>query len=261
MNNDRLRQAFSEIHAEESLKENTKEYVLRKARQRKTVIVRNVLAASAACAALVFGGLKVFLTPSSVISIDVNPSIELGVNRFDKVVSVDGRNDDGSELAEKLNVRFENYVSAVDEVLQALGFSEDELVSITVVGVDEAKTGVMLEAVQGCASEYEQAHCYSAGFVELRGAHEEGLSCGKYRAFLELQRLDPAVTVEDVRNMTMREIQDRINTLTGSSNEGAGNNTSEPGKTEGSHKEAHHAGEQTSGQGAGHGNGHGHGHR
>ena len=30
------------------------------------------------------------MTPVSAVSIDVNPSIELGVNRFDRVVAVEG---------------------------------------------------------------------------------------------------------------------------------------------------------------------------
>lgn len=39
------------------------------------------------------------------------------------------------------------------------------------------------------------------------------LSCGKYRAFLELQLLDPDITPEAVQNMTMREIRELINSL------------------------------------------------
>lgn len=44
-------------------------------------------------------------------------------------------------------------------------------------------------------------------------AHEAGLSCGKYRAFLELQLLDPDITPEAVQGMTMREIRELIESL------------------------------------------------
>ena len=56
-------------------------------------------------------------------------------------------------------------------------------------------------------------HCYHADEEEITAAHEEGLSCGKYRAYLELKKLDPDVTVDEVRGMTMREIRERIETL------------------------------------------------
>ena len=47
----------------------------------------------------------------------------------------------------------------------------------------------------------------------LDQAHELGMSCGKYRAFLQLQELDPTITPEQVQNMTMREIRDLLNQL------------------------------------------------
>ena len=44
----------------------------------------------------------------------------------------------------------------------------------------------------------------------VTGAHKEGLSYGKYRAFLELQKLEPGITPEEIRGMSMREIRERI---------------------------------------------------
>ncbi len=245
--NDRFRQAFDQIHAEEALVENTREYVRRKARGRRGRRVAGVLTASMACVLLIAGGVKSFFTPVSVISIDVNPSVELGVNRFDRVVAAEGMNDDGSRLVEKLDVRFKNYTSAVDDVLRVLQLPEDEMISITVVGGDEDKNSRMLTEVQGCAEEYSQVHCYSASFdkTEEVEAHDSGMSCGKYRAFLELQSLDPSVTVEDVQGWTMREIQDRINALTGAG--GAANSGAASGTSSENPEEKHHVQEHRSG--------------
>ena len=50
---------------------------------------------------------------------------------------------------------------------------------------------------------------------EVEKAHESGLSYGKYKAFLELQKLDPTITVEEIQSMTMREIRERISQLSG----------------------------------------------
>lgn len=57
------------------------------------------------------------------------------------------------------------------------------------------------------------AYCYFVTPEEVASAHETGLSCGKYRAFLELQLLDPDITPEAVQNMTMREIRELIDSL------------------------------------------------
>lgn len=274
--NERIKQAFAQIHAEDTLKQNTYEYVLRKAQGRRVHRIRAIAAASIACAAITAGGSMLFFTPTSVISIDVNPSVELAVNRFDRVISVDGRNDDGTQFAAGINVRFEDYAAAVDKVLQSLRLSEDDVVSITVAGENESKSDIMLENVQNSAAVYNQAHCYSTELSEVADAHDLGLSCGKYRAFLELQQLDPSVTAEEVQTMTMSEIHERIIQLGGTDTSGSvghdepDNHHSEEFKTgpeeepETVPSQSSGCGEQTiqqpSGHMSGHGHGHGHGH-
>lgn len=47
----------------------------------------------------------------------------------------------------------------------------------------------------------------------MAAAQEAGLPYGKYRAFLELQALDPTLTPEDVAGMTMKEIRAWIDEL------------------------------------------------
>ena len=92
---DRLKQAFDAVHAEEALKERTKAFVAQQTRghARRRPALRPSLAAAFACLCLLFtGGYWLYFTPTATISIDINPSIELGVNRFNRVVSVEGYN-------------------------------------------------------------------------------------------------------------------------------------------------------------------------
>ena len=49
---------------------------------------------------------------------------------------------------------------------------------------------------------------------EAAAAEDVGLSCGKYRAYLALKELDPSITPEQVRSMTMGELQRFIDQLT-----------------------------------------------
>ncbi len=269
---EKLKQAFDLVKADEQLKKSTVEYVLDKSRNRPSKYIRKFAAAVAAAAVVSAGAVGVFFSQTTVISIDVNPSVELGVNRFDRVISVEGMNDDGSRLAEMLDVKYEVYAEAVERVLDSLRLSKDDIVSITVAGSDDSKNDRILANVRSCASEYQQTHCYSANITndEQEQAHEAGLSCGKYRAYLELQELNPEITTDDVQAMSMREIQDEINDLASSHHEenhaskhGASSNGSGNGADSGNSEGAVTTGTGSyNGEGCqnGHGAKHGHGH-
>lgn len=220
--NDELRKMFGHIRAEEDLKDRTRTFLAERT-QGYTGTKRGVrryplyVAACACLLLLLFGGYQLYFTPIAQISIDVNPSIELSVNRFDRVVSVTGRNEDGRALSRALDVKYRPYTDAIEQILEndtvAALLSNDEIVAITVTGSNELQSARMLTAVEGCTAKHRNAHCYSALPEETNAAHEMGMSCGKYKAFLELQRLDPNITPEAVQGMTMREIQDLIDRL------------------------------------------------
>lgn len=212
---------FEPIKAEEALKESTKAFIAEQINDTvRTAKRRRYHAYALACVCLLLvliGGPWMYFTPTAEISIDINPSIELSLNRFDRVIAVTAYNEDGQELSRELNVKYKNYAEAVDEILShdsitAL-LNDDGLMTITVVCPDGQRSARLLSGVETCAEGHGDTYCYHAQPEEAVSAHEAGLSCGKYRAFLELQRLDPDITPEAVQGMTMREIQDMINGL------------------------------------------------
>lgn len=241
---DRIRQAFDAVHAEEKLKTDTKTYIARKTREysphNRTLYRR--LAGFAACLLLLLflgGGCYLYFVPTAAISIDINPSIELEINRFNKVVKVNGCNDDGKELAAELDIRFLNYSQAVEEILNNPEIvdllSQDELLAITVVS-DQEQSEKMLSELQVYTAGNKNVYCCAANSDEVAEAHEVGLSYGKYRAYLELRGLDDNITPEQINDMSMREIREMIRALSG---DGQTNGGGGPG----------------SGAGHGHGNG------
>ena len=185
--NERLRKAFDEIHAEEELKEKTKEFLLHQRNNHK----KNRFFSSArfvpAVACLLFilialGSYQVYFIPTSAISIDINPSIELEINRLDQVISVKGYNTDGKELAASLDVKFVKYTEALEQILcsesiQAYLSSNEEL-SITVVGSDAARCGKILSDIETYTGGNSGIYCYTASSEDAHSAHEMGLSCG-----------------------------------------------------------------------------------
>ena len=266
---DELKTALDKVTADDALRQSTRAFLARQtgdfgaAKTRRHTVRR--FAAAFACLALVVAGgtgYWAYFSPTCAISIDINPSVELGVNRFDKVVLVEGIGDDGEALAETLDIRFLDYADALDVLLADPTvedyLAQDEVLSIAVAGENEAQADAILAQAETCAAGTRNVYCHAADSAELEHAHEAGLSFGKYQTFLILQSLDPSVAAEDVQELTMRELHDRIAALdpdaaltlsggyghgSGAGNSyGAGNGTGTP-----------------SGNGAGNGNGTGQG--
>ena len=222
---DKIKAAFDAVHAEDALKRQTKEFVGAAIEQRAAkskVFVRRA-ATAFTCLALMLlgaGGWRLYSTPVSAISVDVNPSIELGINRFDRVVSVEGFNADGIALVNSVHLQNMDYSDALETLLECddmrpyLG--NDAVVSIVVLGSTDAKSEEMQQRISACRyAASPNVQCQCGNREEVEAAHAAGLSFGKYRAYLELQALDPAISVNDVCDLTMRQIRDWIAQLTG----------------------------------------------
>lgn len=96
--------------------------------------------AAAACLvliALASGGGYVFFTPTAYISIDINPALELGINRFDRIVSVEGYNAEAEELLAELDIRFLPYQEGLQELLESCGVDAEGIQS----GTEEEDAG------------------------------------------------------------------------------------------------------------------------
>ena len=252
---DELKTALDKVTADETLKQSTRAFLARQTHEYGAAKARprtaRRLAAAFACLALVIvggTGYWAYFSPTCAISIDINPSVELAVNRFDKVISVEGIGEDGEALAETLDVRFLNYADALDCLLENQTvedyLAQDEVLSIAVAGDNQGQADAILAQAETCTAGTKNIYCHAADSEELEHAHEAGLSFGKYQAFLILQSLDPSVTPDDVQGLTMREIRDRIAAL-------------DPSAAQGLYGEGHGHDNQNSGLGSGNGNGNG----
>lgn len=89
----KIRDAFEGIHADTQMKETTKQFLAEKYEERQKKFFRPVFkrAMPVVCVLLLFligvGGYSWIQAPAAYVSIDINPSIELVLNRFDKVLS------------------------------------------------------------------------------------------------------------------------------------------------------------------------------
>lgn len=172
--------------------------------------------AAAAClvlALLGMGGAYVALTPTAYVDIDVNPSIELGVNRFDGVVSATALNDDGERVLSEANVLWRSYgaaVEAIGEELEEAGYlTGDSVVSVTVSCGDERQYAAISSASHEClADSAGEVRCDHASEEERHAAHDAGMGVGKWRVWRELVDSGTNLSAEDAAGMTMHELRD-----------------------------------------------------
>ena len=217
--NERIKDAFDSVKADEILKENTYNFITEKSKKKSFPLMKKQLIAVAACVVftvVMLGGYFTYFTQVSAISVDINPSIELGINRFDRVVSAKSFNAEGNEILESVNLSFKDYSEALQELMECEEtkkyLTDDSAVTFTITGKDESRCDKIIENVENCKLN-DEVHCYKTSDEFVEKAHHLGMSFGKYKAFLLLKELDPTVTEKDVENLTMKQIRERINEL------------------------------------------------
>lgn len=180
--------------------------------------LRRAAVALAACLALALvgvGGFSAYAQPVTFVGIDVNPSIELGVNRFGIVVEEKALNDDGRNLLDAVPLTGHAYGDALALLTQSAAFApyaqEDSFVEISVVSDDDRQAETIRQQSDACLSALPcQGSCHAVDKDTRDAAASAGMGVGRYQAALELMELDPDVTLEECANLTMRQLRDRI---------------------------------------------------
>lgn len=229
----KIYKSMENIQATEAMKQNTLRYLETQRTRQPYAALRYAMAVICVFLLAGAGGYSVYRRPVSYISIDVNPSIELAVNRFDKVVSATGYNADGQDILQHVPLKNISYLQAIDRLLQDAYYSRflnrDSQLVVTVVS---ERSDAMLEQIHANDSfQALDALTYSSDTACMKEAHQHEMSFGKYRAFLELSQYDTDITVEDCHGMSMDEIQSRIKTCQGHNRK----NTSEGNPEKGHH--------------------------
>lgn len=198
--------------------------------------------AMAACfCLLVFGmtiesqAISTDMVETSYISIDVNPSMELCLNKYDRVVNVIAYNEDAQRVIDCLNLKNKFYTDALEEILHNDVFcsywgDESDLVFTIVSDKEE----ILRAGIESCTQGVEHHGTINCSDnVTRQIAHENHCSVGKYTAYEELVQYDDTVTIEECKDMSMYEIHNRINEckshhgISGSSSSNSSNNNTQ----------------------------------
>ena len=222
---DKFKTAFDAVHAEDSLKSDTllrlRAKLYNNPRPRRYLRIKR-LAVMAACFVLVMflGALShnIYYTETAYIDFDINPSLEIFVNRFDRVTEANAYNSDGEELLSAVKIKNKSVDKALDELIDATaqkGILQDGgLVSVTVQSLqgDGEKLLVDIqEIVNAAVAGYAKAQVdvFPVDSGTRSAAHDLHITPAKYLAFLELQQVDPTATVDECRDHSITEIRQR----------------------------------------------------
>lgn len=216
-----IRNAFDKILCSNKLKTDTYSSVVNRLRDKKRYFsVKMKWVAAAVCFAVFagsgFGGYQLYYTEAATISIDINPSIELGINRWGRVIEETTYGEDSEKILSMVDLKHMEYQKAMEQLLSSAAMSQylggGSLISITLESGDKEEQ--LFKDLQDCVDKtLEKCHDgvkaeYASVDKHLcRAAHEQGMSVGKYNAIQEILAVDPRATVEEFQDKSMKEIK------------------------------------------------------
>ena len=172
------------------------------------------------------GGYAYAKTPVAYVSMDINPSVELGVNAFEKVVSVEAYNEDGEKILEGTNLANADVDDAVSTViLNAIseGYIKEDGLSVIEITtstdkekiatqLDESLKDVVYETLDNNNVEAE-VEIQKVALARRSEARKLGITPGKLNIIQKLQELDPTINVEDYKGSSVKDIQKKTKEL------------------------------------------------
>ena len=193
--------------------------------EKRKNFLKKIVNTSALVASLLLISLTAYAyySPVTYVSLDVNPSIEYSINRFDKVLSVEGANDDGTKLLENIDVKNNNIEEALSKTVDVLidkgylGKDTNEGVIISTSNKDTEKSDSLAaelkDKIQKKIDETGNkvvVEAIGVGAERVKEARELGITPGKLNLIEKLQKssLSSAeeININDWINTPVKEI-------------------------------------------------------
>lgn len=188
---------------------------------KKNQSVRALYTTAACFVLLLLSSFSVFylqFEEATIISMDINPSIELSVNRFGKVIHSRAYNEDGETLLAQVDLTGQPYRDAIAQLMksspmQGYIFANDSM-DISVYAGENA--GTILSQVEETVFEATQPYkplalnCHTLSQDQVKTAHGHRMTGGRYLALLELQTVLPDADIESYSHCSIGEIRDQI---------------------------------------------------
>ncbi len=159
------------------------------------------------------------------IYIDINPSVEIIVNRFDYIVDVNYLNEDAISEYTDVALKGEKIEKAINNILEKLeinGYLENKEMIISVVSKNNSDGEKILKDVKNKVNDYIQkkgkeivVEGKTHSKEEKEAAEKHQLSPAKYKLIEYILKLDETSVLENLKNMTVEELAELLNELSG----------------------------------------------
>ena len=176
--------------------------------------------AGAAFALLIcFGMIGLYNENFQTVYIDINPSVALKLNRFERVIGVEFLNEDAKALLSSAKLVGRDATDAVQTVISACDSAgyvkNDSEIYISASAKEEQKSEKLLQKLKGSAEnmrgekdETYSVSTYNAKKDEKKDFEKESISPAKYKLIDEIIDEDSRYTIEELKGKTMAELRD-----------------------------------------------------
>lgn len=193
------------------------------------ILMKKKIAVAVAAAMVISlggGGYAYAKTPVAYVSLDINPSVELGVNAFEQVVSAEAYNEDGEKVLEGTDLINSNVDTAVSTVISnaiADGYIKEDGTSAIEITTSTDKGEVAAELEESLKETADktlennnakaEVETEKVALARRDEARQLGITPGKLNLIQKLQELDPSIKVEDYKSISVKEIKKKTKDL------------------------------------------------
>jgi len=172
----------------------------------------------------VSGAAYSYTAPSKYVNFDINPSVELVTNMYDKVIDVKPLNEDGVKLVETLDLENKDIKEAMDILTKAAvdgGYFKEGLeneVLVTVASNDEEASKeeeqelgeVVKEELKEDNLAETPVTTQNINLTRKAEAEKLGISPGKYHLIEKLEAVKPGINFEEYAQKPVKDIMKEI---------------------------------------------------
>ena len=165
---------------------------------------------------------------TALVSVDINPSIEISINKDEKIVAVQAKNEDGIKLLSNLDLKEMKLVDGVNKIIataKEMGYMDESkkvvLVSAALyssVGADASSEYAeqlkqILDTLETESDSADLLAVYIDDSAIIEEAKTNNLSIGKELLYKYAQNQETTLTAEQIRTASLSELLDKLNAL------------------------------------------------
>ncbi|MBQ7321668.1 MAG: hypothetical protein IJW99_06200 [Clostridia bacterium] len=165
-------------------------------------------------------GAGMYATEYETVYVDINPSIEVSVNRFSRIIGVDYLNEDAERCFSDLSLKnrsAEQGMILILDMLNEEGYLENGELYIGVSGKNEKHAEKLLTKLEEYTEKTQKEKGYSATVFtqkiapeDKQAAKEMGISPTKYRMIKNILDENYAYSPEDLKDMKMKDLRELL---------------------------------------------------